>query len=811
MARFSDAIDLDGRSHIKALLGPTNTGKTHRAIQRMLHYKSGMIGLPLRLLAREVYDRVRARAGDDKVALVTGEERIVPPGARYFCCTVESMPLSTATAFLAVDEIQLATHRERGHTFTDRLLHARGVKETWFLGSDTMIPIVEQLVPTAEIVTYPRLSSLRYTGVSRLTALQPRSAVVAFSASHVYELAEQIRARRGGTAVVLGALSPRARNAQVAMYQAGEVRYLVSTDAIGMGLNLDINHITLGATHKFDGHGYRPLSAAEIGQIAGRAGRFKRDGTFGITTACAEKTGGLDATTVEAVESQRFAPVRRVHYRNSDLDFSSPDELLASLLAPPPRRILVPVRDVTDQRTLDYLLKQPGVRDRAGSASDLELLWEVCRVPDFRRVLVNQHAVLVRSMFEQLQDRGTLDEDWLESRLARLDRTSGGEDMLMTRIAFVRTWTYVANRSDWLADRDRWRARTRQIEDRLSDALHEALTQRFVDQRSVVLTEKFDTGLPLEAELTEGGELRAAGVQLGRLEGFRFVAEADAAGRGLKLVLRAARQALSGPLAERVATASVAPHGDLVLEADGRLRWQGGELARLQAGATLWAPVVRPPRHELLSTRQREALRARALQWVKDELLALSSPLEADGLTAPARGLLYQLKEGLGSAARSTLSDEIAALSKSDRKALFRMGVKLGMHAVYAAPLLKPAQLRRRAWLWSLAADDSALIPAPSGSASLAAVQSSRFYAAVGYRRLGPRAVRLDMVERLDAELRGVTRKGAAPLPEAPMSWLGCSRDDLAEICRSLGYSVHGEEALRIERPRRPRSRGRRS
>ena len=457
MARLPDVIDLDGRSRIKALLGPTNTGKTHRAIERMLHYNSGMIGLPLRLLAREIYDRVVARVGEEKVALVTGEERIVPASARYFCCTVESMPVSRHVAFLAVDEIQLATHRDRGHVFTDRLLNARGVKETWFLGSDTMIPVVERLVPTAEIQTFPRLSELRYAGVSRLTSLRPRSAVVAFSAAHVYELAERLRATRGGTAVVLGALSPRARNAQVAMYQSGEVRYLVSTDAIGMGLNLDIHHLALGAIEKFDGRQHRPLTPAELGQIAGRAGRFRRDGTFGVTARCATKTGGMDPHTIEAIEAQRFEPVRRVYYRSSALDFSSGEALLDSLAVPPRTRLLMLKLDGVDHDTLRRLLQDPDIQARTRREDDLELLWEVCRVPDFRGTLAESHLALVRQLFLQLHERGALEEGWVERRLERLDRVDGGLEELMTRIAFTRTWAYVSNREDWLRDRAAWR------------------------------------------------------------------------------------------------------------------------------------------------------------------------------------------------------------------------------------------------------------------------------------------------------------------------------------------------------------------
>jgi ATP-dependent RNA helicase SUPV3L1/SUV3 len=816
MARSEELIDLDGRSHITALLGPTNTGKTHRAIERMLSHGSGIIGLPLRLLAREVYERIRARVGPERAALVTGEERIVPEGARYFAATVESMPLSRPVAFVAVDEIQLATHRQRGHVFTDRLLHARGVKETWFLGSDTMIPVIEQLVPTAEIRTFQRLSSLRYSGVGRLTALPPRSAVVAFSAAHVYELAERLRAARGGTAVVLGALSPRTRNAQVEMYQSGEVRYIVATDAIGMGLNLDIHHLALGAISKYDGQSHRPLLPEELGQIAGRAGRNRRDGTFGITARCAAESGGMDESVIEAVEQQRFSPVRRIFYRNTDLDFSSPAALQDALDARPPRRIMMPSRDAVDRETLDRLLVDPRIRERISGEASLALLWEVCRIPDFRGILVDSHVGLMRQLFLQLSEHGQLDEDFISRRLTRLSRTDGGMEELMTRIAFIRTWNYIANRPEWMPDAEGWLSRARGIEDQLSDALHELLTSRFVDTRTVVLVDRLQDGMSLEAELRDG-EVRAAGVLLGRLEGLVFTAAVrksvgQSVGQGAgqnvldaRMILRAARQALTDVLRQRVQATVDARHDLAVLDGE---RLMVGEvlLARLLPGPTPREPRLHIPHNELLTAAWRDALRQRAEQWIRDELARLDAPMEPEkGMSPAAIGLLYRLRQAGGFLPRADLDAPVSALTDRDRKGLGRMGVRLGMRAVFSTPMLKPAM--RRGWVALLSVHDGGTPPAPADGAVSCPLSGPRdFYAAVGFVPLGSRAVRVDMVERLDAALRKLTRGGPASLPGEPTSWLGCSVAELAEICRALGYEVSGEDAPRIRRSRRRNS-----
>ncbi|HEY9216605.1 MAG TPA: helicase-related protein, partial [Phenylobacterium sp.] len=486
-----------GPSRLVAVLGPTNTGKTHLAVERMLGHASGMIGLPLRLLAREVYDRIVKARGPRSVALITGEEKIVPPRPQYFVCTVEAMPLSREVEFLAVDEIQLCADPERGHVFTHRLLHARGKSETMLLGASTMAPLVRRLLPHAEIVSRERFSDLSYSGPKKLTRLPRRSAVVAFSADQVYAIAELIRRQRGGAAVVMGSLSPRTRNAQVALYQSGEVDFLVATDAIGMGLNMDVDHVAFAGLRKFDGRRTRWLHPQEIAQIAGRAGRYRKDGTFGVTGECED----MDPDLVEAVEQHHFEPVPAAEWRNAKLDFGSLPLLMRSLAAPPDRQGLKLAEESLDEMTLRQLAADPEIADRCRDRSALFRLWDVCQTPDFRKTSSEDHVRLVRDFFGHLTGRThKIPEDWIARQYDWLNRTDGEIDALAGRLASVRTLAYVANRPDWLADPAGWQGQTRQLEDRLSDTLHEKLMARFVDRRTSALMR----GLRVREDLLAG-------------------------------------------------------------------------------------------------------------------------------------------------------------------------------------------------------------------------------------------------------------------------------------------------------------------
>ena len=643
---------MSGFAHrVRAILGPTNTGKTHLAIERMLAHASGIIGFPLRLLARENYDRMVARKGAKNVALITGEEKIVPPGARWFSCTAEAMPLDHAAEFVAVDEIQLCADPDRGHVFTDRLLHARGLVETMFLGAETIRPLLQRMVPDAVVETRPRLSQLTYTGPAKLTRLPPRSAVVAFSAGEVYAIAEAIRRRRGGCAVVMGRLSPRTRNAQVALYQEKEVDFLVATDAIGMGLNMDVDHVAFASLSKFDGHRPRRLSAPEVAQIGGRAGRGMRDGTFGTTAECP----GMPEDLVHAVESHSFDRLTQLCWRNSDLDFSHIDRLLASLTEPPPFPGLVRGNDSSDLETLAALAREPEIRSLASSRSRLRLLWETCQIPDFRKLADDTHTRLCARVFGHIVRDGVLPADWLAGQIAALSRSEGDIDTLMQRLAGVRIWSYIAARNDWVPDAAHWQARAREVEDLLSDALHERLTVRFVDRRAAHLMRRLDAtdGTELLSAVTRRGEVVVEGHPVGHVHGFMFVPDPRAAGEEKKLVLRAARRALGKEIPRRVGVLEQAADDAFAFADDTlSLTWDGVPVARLRPGPAALRPRVEVLQTEFLDGPQRERIRLRLQAYVDHQIRAVLAPvldMAAEGERTPAlRGPIHRLSEGMG-------------------------------------------------------------------------------------------------------------------------------------------------------------------
>jgi ATP-dependent RNA helicase SUPV3L1/SUV3 len=798
---------------VTAVLGPTNTGKTHLAIERMVAHPTGMIGLPLRLLAREVYARVVEKAGVDAVALVTGEEKIKPARPRFWVCTVEAMPRDLAVDFVAIDEIQLAADLDRGHVFTDRLLNRRGRAETMLIGAGTMKPVIEQLIPGVNVVTRPRLSQLMFAGDRKITRLAPRSAIVAFSIEEVYAIAELIRRQKGGAAVVLGALSPRTRNAQVEIYQSGDVDYLVATDAIGMGLNLDVDHIAFAADKKFDGHQFRKLNPAEFGQIAGRAGRHLRDGTFGTSGRCPP----FEADLVEAIENHRFEPIRQLQWRNTDLDFRSVAQLLDSLNLQPSEQGLTRALIAEDQTTLEILAKDPDVKALAQGRPAVERLWEVCGLPDYRKIAPQQHADLATTLYLRLMRHDRLDIDWYRTQLSALDRTDGEIDTLSARIAQVRTWTFVANRPDWLPDPEHWQGVARLVEDKLSDALHERLASRFVDRRTSVLLRRLRENAMLEAEVTATGDVLVEGQHVGMLQGFRFTADPKAGGPEAKALNMAAMKALGAEIEARAARVVLAGDDAFVLSHDGLLRWVGEPVARLIAGEKVIEPRLRLLVEEHLAGQAREQVEARLSLWLKNHVTRLLGALQlledATTLTGIARGIAYQAAESLGVLERAKVGEEMKALDQEGRAALRQLGIRFGAFHLYVPALLKPAPRALAAQLWALkhggpelsGLDDIAHLAA-SGRTSFPVDKAvpKGLYRAAGYRVCGERAVRVDILERLADLIRpaiayrpGLTQ-GQPPTGTADQdgfvvtgamtSLVGCAGEDFASILRSLGY-----------------------
>ncbi len=779
---------------VKAVLGPTNTGKTHLAIERLLAHSSGIIGFPLRLLARENYDRMVAQKGAKHVALITGEEKIVPPDARWFACTVEAMPLDRAAEFVAVDEIQLCADADRGHIFTDRLLHARGMVETMFLGAETIRPLLQRLVPQAEVTTRPRLSQLSFTGPEKLVRLPPRSAVVAFSADEVYAIAELIRRRRGGCAVVMGRLSPRTRNAQVALYQEKEVDFLVATDAIGMGLNMDVDHVAFARLGKFDGHRPRRLTASEVAQIAGRAGRGMRDGTFGTTGGCAP----IDADLAEAVQDHRFDPLEQIAWRNSTLEFDHVDRLLASLQAPPPRPGLVRGRDASDLTTLAALARETKVRDLAIGRRMVRTLWDACQIPDFRKLADDSHARFCARVFDHLAREGHLPADWLDGQVAMLDRADGDIDTLMQRLSGVRVWSYIAARPGWVRDAAGMQDRARAVEDKLSDALHEKLTARFVDRRSTLLIRRLENteGEALLSAVTARGEVVVEGHSVGLVEGFGFTPDPAAVGEEKRLVLRAARRALRQEMPRRVEALVGEPDSAITLGPDGRISWGGGAVARLRPGATLLHPLVEVADSEYLDGPQRERIRVRLQAFMAAAVAAELDPVLrlAESGDPALRGALHQLGEAGGVAPP-------IHLPAPDRARLKAMGVRAGRFGLYHPAALKPRAMVLRALLWAVANRTSPPKVPAAGTVSLSApcAWPPGFAATLGWFDAGPVLLRLDVAERVAAELAYATRRGATTLPPHLASRLSIRAELLPAVLRALGARVMPATVLEPE------------
>lgn len=793
-----------GDSRLKAVLGPTNTGKTHLAIERMTAHSSGMMGFPLRLLAREVYDRVRAIKGDNAVALITGEERIEPKDARYFCCTMEAMDrLGGGHAFVGIDEAQIGADPERGHIFTDRLLNARGREETMVLGSATLQPIVKQMMPRAEMVERPRFSTLTHAGSAKLSRLPRRSAIVAFSTEQVYAMAEMLRRFRGGAAVVMGALSPQTRNKQVELFQNGEVDYIVATDAIGMGLNLDLNHVAFAALTKFDGKRKRRLTPAEMAQIAGRAGRHQRDGSFGTLTGGGTRSGAPVEFTEEeifAIEEHSFAPLTKLFWREAEPRFGSVKQLIEDLSARPDSEVLTLAPEAIDLAVLKRLAEDPIGRSVMGHGS-VRRFWEACSLPDFRQLGVEPHARFVARLWEDLRE-GYLGADFVAARIAELDRTQGDIDTLQGRIAAIRSWAYICQRPDWVLARDEMAARARGVEAKLSDALHARLTERFVNRRTAILMKSLgQDGGALPVTLDPDGALVVEGEPIGRLDGFRFVVDPTANASDRKMFLAAGEKALPGLLAQRARW--LLEEGLTELEiTEGAIVWRGKELARIEFNDDLAQPRLALCRDvSLLQEGARESLERGLEQWLLAQLEPLA-PLQklAQAARDPeagsqARALLHLLVDGRGIVSREQAGLE--HLPKEMRPYLRKVGVTFGALDIFAFQLLKPAPRRL---LNMLGLDkrvlQDAMLPVIASSKSLPS----------GYRHAGTQAIRVDLAEKIFRAAFDARAKAAEKQPKErnlqfrldlalPIS-IGLEEDNARRLLGSAGFRVFRSPAL---------------
>nr|WP_247744253.1 DEAD/DEAH box helicase [Ruegeria sp. R14_0] len=768
----------------------------------MLGHRTGVIGLPLRLLAREIYDKIVAIRGPSVVALVTGEERIVPPRAQYWVCTVEAMPEGMGAHFVAIDEIQLCADPERGHVFTDRLLRSRGTNETLFLGSDTMRGPIAALVPEVQFIRRERMSQLVYAGSKKISRMPARSAIVGFSVDNVYAIAELLRRQKGGAAVVMGALSPRTRNAQVDLYQNGEVDYLVATDAIGMGLNLDVNHVAFSSLSKFDGRRMRPLAPNELAQIAGRAGRGMSDGTFGVTG----EAPPLDDGVAQAIMDSRFTPMKKLNWRNAALRFGSIEALIASLEVSPDSEHLIKARPADDLNALKSLSQVTEVMARASDGQSVRLLWDVCRIPDFRGISHAEHASLLEVIYGHLHERGSIPDDFMARQIRRIDKVDGDIDALSKRLAYIRTWTYVAQRNGWVRDESHWREETRTVEDRLSDALHDRLTQRFVDRRTSVLLRRLKQKEALLAEVNDKGEVTVEGEFVGRLEGFRFIPDKAAQGTEAKALKSASLQALAPQFHLRADRFYNAPDTEIDFTDQGGLMWGEYAVGKLVAGAEPLKPMVEVFVDEAAGPDVEQKVQRRLQHFIDRKVAALFEPLlnlsRDEELSGLAKGFAFRMVEALGVLPRAGVAQEVKDLDQDARGALRKHGIRFGQFTIFMPILLKPAPTRLRLVLWALAQGLQEFPEAPPPGLVTVPVAKDApqgYDTMCGYRDAGERSIRIDMLERLADMLRAEDSRGGFEAKPDMLSITGMTLEQFADLMQGLGYKAERGEREKVK------------
>ena len=779
---------------IVALLGPTNTGKTHVAIEKMLEFDSGIFGLPLRLLAREVYDKCVGKIGRDKVALITGEEKIIPTTANYFICTVESMPKNKNVDFVAIDEIQMCADKERGHIFTERMLETRGAKLTMFLGSQVMAKIIEELVNNVEFEKKDRYSKLSYSGIKKISRLDRKVAIIAFSIEEVYAIAELVRRQKGGAAVIMGSLSPKTRNSQVGLYQSGDVDYLIATDAIGMGLNMDINEIYFSNLKKFDGKKTRRLNLIEMSQIAGRAGRYKNDGGFGTTGDCET----LNSDEIEKIEKHNLPDTKTIYWRNSKLNFKNPDSLISSLELKPSHKSLLRTNDSLDESVLRFFLKKGA--NNIIYHKNLELLWECCQIPDFEKKAYGQHISVIDKVFQFLSTRKKrIPSTFMKEQLKGLEKDHGNVDLLSHRLSNVRTWSYVANKKNWVENSDYWVQLTKNIEDKLSDKLHDELTKSFIDKKISILSRSLKQDLVLNTEINNDNKIYIDGQLIGELKGLKFIIEVTSKtlDTDIKSIKKAARKGVEKELVKRVD--KILNEAEIEVSRDSKIIWKNNPIARLKKGSDYLNPDIDIIADDSLNEDTKAKLHIFLSKWLSsyiNEILGDLIKLTKHKLSNQyLRGLLFQLYENNGVVKRSDVDKIVKSIPAEERKKLWGMGVKIGRYHIYLPKMLKPKAVEFRIGLWKIFYNlsDKNKIPKSGLNFLLGTSLEKNFLLLCGFEKFGEFFVRIDILEKLFLKIIDNTKEKKFKINAEMMNLLGCSKDNFYKLMTYMNYKKDKE------------------
>ena len=775
--------------NIIALLGPTNTGKTHVAIEKMLEYETGIFGLPLRLLAREVYDKCIEKVGIEKVALITGEEKIIPSSAKYFICTVESMPKNKEVDFIAIDEIQMCADRERGHIFTERLMESRGKKLTMFLGSQVMGQIIGDLIDNVEFEKKERYSKLSYSGIKKISRLDRKVAIIAFSIEEVYAIAELVRRQKGGAALIMGSLSPKTRNSQVGLYQSGDVDYLIATDAIGMGLNMDINEIYFSNLKKFDGKKTRRLNLIEMSQIAGRAGRYKNDGGFGTTGDCET----LNSDEIEKIEKHQLPNTKMIYWRNSKLDFKTPEKLITSLELKPGKKNLLRTNDSLDESVLRFFLKK-GLNNIIYH-KNLELLWECCQIPDFEKKAYGQHINIIDKVFQFLTTRiKKIPSSFMKDQLKGLEKDHGNVDLLSHRLSNVRTWSYVANKKNWVENSDYWVQQTKNIEDKLSDKLHEELTKSFIDKKISILSRGLKQDLILNTQINEENKIHIDGQLIGELKGLKFLIEVTSKtlDSDIKSIKKAARKGVEEELIKRVN--KILNNGEIYINSDNKLIWKNYPIARLKKGNDYLNPEIEIIADESLNDESKSKLNEFLIKWLDDhinnilgDLIKLTKhKIENQYL----RGLVFQLYENNGVIKRNDVDKIVKSIPAQERKKLWSMGIKIGRYHIYLPKMLKPKAVEFRVSLWKIFYNlsNKNIIPQSGLNFLISKNFEKNFLLLCGFEKFNEFFVRIDILEKLFLKIIENTKDRKFQINADMMNLLGCSKENFYKLMTYMNY-----------------------